>query len=312
VHRRFIRSFSSSIAFSLALVLLHVAAPWAGSDQAPVASPAASRPGVSGGVSLRDEAFQSKALGRELRYRVALPAGYDEGSRRYPVLYLLHGFTGSEIDWGNRTELLDRLRAYDLIVVMPDGRNSWYVDAADSPGERFETAIGTELVEEVDRRFRTIAARYGRAIAGLSMGGYGALKFGLKTPGRFALAASFSGALAAAAASEEWASLSASVATSLDTVFGPAGSATRAENELFALAGRVEPGRLPFLYFDCGAEDRLLESNRAFAAILQKRNIPYEYREVPGAHTWDYWNRQLPQLLEVMRERMPVVRRAGS
>jgi S-formylglutathione hydrolase FrmB len=260
-------------------------------------------------VTLRDEQIDSPALGRPLKYRVALPPGYERATRRYPALYLLHGLTGDYRDWEGRADLARHLREHALIVVMPDAGNSWYVDAADGRSGRYERAIGLDLVNAVDARYRTLDAPYARAVAGLSMGGYGALKFALKHPQRFAFAGSLSGALGAAHVADFADKFDPSLRAEFERFFGPPGGETRAANDVFALAARADPARLPFLYLDCGSEDGLLEGNREFVKLLQSRGIAYEYRELPGAHTWDYWNRQVRALLQVLAERIPQARR---
>src|SRR5215831_19094291 len=123
--------------------------------------------------SVRTVEFQSKLVGSALPYNVILPADYNTSRvTRYPVLYLLHGLDGHYTDWLTRTNIADYAKHYRLIVVMPEGNNGWYTDSASTP-EKYETYILRELVPDVDEHFRTIQARYGRGIAGLSMGGYG-------------------------------------------------------------------------------------------------------------------------------------------
>ncbi|HSE33706.1 MAG TPA: alpha/beta hydrolase-fold protein, partial [Pyrinomonadaceae bacterium] len=119
--------------------------------------------------------FHSQLINSTLPYSVVLPSDYD-GSRtsRYPVLYLLHGLTGHYSDWLSRTNLADYASQYRLIVVTPEGNDSWYIDSATAPTEKYESYILKELIPDVQKRYRTIEARYARAIAGLSMGGYGA------------------------------------------------------------------------------------------------------------------------------------------
>jgi putative tributyrin esterase len=250
-----------------------------------------------------DETFQSEALGRPMKYRVLLPGGYAQTQRRYPTLYLLHGLTGSAIDWESRTRLFDHLQGLGLIVIMPDGQNAWYTNSAGEPKDRFEDYIARDLVREVDARFRTIATRHMRALAGLSMGGYGAMKFALKYPRTFQFVGSFSGALKAAM-DPEFGKTMGQLHESIQRIFGPVGSKTRMENDIYALVKKADPGRMPFLYLDCGTKDRLIESNREFVALLSAQKIAYEYRERPGAHTWAFWDHQLPEMLRVMREQM--------
>jgi S-formylglutathione hydrolase FrmB len=277
--------------------------PAAPRDQAGKAGREASR--ETGRPTVRDETFTSESLGRQMKYRVVLPAGYEASVRRYPVLYLLHGLTGSFVDWESKTDLADHLRGYRLIVVMPDAGDSWYTNSAGTPADKFEDYIARDLVREVDGRFRSMATRHGRAIAGLSMGGYGSLKFGLKYPGTYAFAGSFSGALGvmrrapAAGKPSPW-------QEGAEKIYGPPGSQTRADNDIVALADKAEPSRMPYFYLDCGTEDGLLASNREFVAALQQRKIAYEYRELPGAHTWSYWDRQFPQMLRVLAAHVDV------
>src|SRR5205085_3730787 len=138
-------------------------------------------------------AFESRLVGASLPYNVVLPPDYKRGSskhRRYPVVYLLHGLAGSADDWvSSRAHLADYAAQYPFIIVVPEGKDGWYTDGT-AANEKFESYFVEELIPDVDRRFRTVASREGRAVAGLSMGGYGSLKFGLKHPELFAFAAS--------------------------------------------------------------------------------------------------------------------------
>jgi len=245
--------------------------------------------------AVREGRFHSAALAREVPYQVLLPAGYDASSRRYAVLYLLHGLDGRATDWAGRTALARHAAGRDLIIVTPEGANSWYVNWHDGASERWEDYIAADLVREIDARYRTDARREARHIAGLSMGGYGALRIALRHPHVYATAASFSGALQAARLDTYgW---TEGLRAEFARAFGPAGGPHRAANDLHALARTVNVLGLPSLYFDCGTSDPFLPANRELAAILHDRKIPYEYREVPGAHNWPYWDRQIVELL---------------
>src|SRR5687768_17983954 len=141
--------------------------------------------------------FQSKLVGASLPYNVILPPDYDTSTTtRYPVLYLLHGLSGHYSDWASRSNVADHAAQYRMIVITPEGNDGWYTNSATITTDKYESYILEELIPDVQQRYRTIEARYGRAIAGLSMGGYGAIKFGLKSPQTFAFAASMSGAFA--------------------------------------------------------------------------------------------------------------------
>ncbi len=242
----------------------------------------------------KDDSVSSAALGRTMKYRIMLPADYASSGAQYRALYLLHGLTGDYMDWSTRTELARIAHDLPLVIVMPDGENAWYTNAADK-GPRFEDYIADDLVKDVESKYRVIRSRYGRAIAGLSMGGYGALKIALKRPNVFAAAGGFSAALGVTAPKLDD-SLSA-YKEQLYKIYGPAGSETRTANDILAIAEKAKPETAPALYVDCGTSDVLLESNRALVAILQKRGFKYEYHEVPGAHTWDYWNRRIEVFL---------------
>lgn len=252
---------------------------------------------------LREDSFHSSALGRQMKYRVLVPQGYDSSLRRYPVLYLLHGLTGDYKDWTTRTNLAEHSRMLQLIIVMPDGENSWYTNAADGSA-RFEDYVVTELPADVAQKYRTINSRYGRAIAGLSMGGFGALKLALKRPAQFAVAGSFSGAFGATREGELEGVVGPAEGDRLGRVFGPADSATRKENDVFALAAALRAASAPYIYIDCGTSDRLIASNRQVIEALGKSGAAYEYHEVAGSHSWDYWDRRVREFLQVLMKKL--------
>ena len=255
--------------------------------------------------------FESRLVGQRLPYHVVLPPDYEMAqahATRYPVLYLLHGLAGSHDDWvSQRAHLAEHAARHRIIIVTPEGKDGWYTDSATVPNEKFESYIMQELLPDVGRRYRTLGGREGRAIAGLSMGGYGALKFGVKYPVAFAFAASMSGAFGAPQWDPQDKELLAFVKPSVARVYGAIDNPVRAANDLFKLLAELPQERvaqLPFLYLDCGTEDFLLDSNRALAALLAKRKIPHEYRQLPGGHTWPYWDRQVQEILRLADERL--------
>jgi putative tributyrin esterase len=254
-------------------------------------------------VTVRDAQFQSESLGRAMKYRILLPAGYDREAHRYPVLYLLHGLTGDYTDWETKTRIDQYARRYRLIIVMPDAGNSWYTNSAGNPQNKFEDYIAKDLVREIDGHYRTLKLRNDRFIGGLSMGGYGALKFGLKYPQTFSFAASFSGAQSPVhtglGANSRW---SKEVVDEFNEIFGATGNPGRVANELATIIAKADPKTAPFLYLDCGTEDALLPSNRETAAQLQKAGFRFEYRERPGRHEWPYWDHQVREMLRLLAE----------
>lgn len=246
----------------------------------------------------------SAAMGREMPYRVILPEGYKRAkAKRYPVIYLLHGLTGHFDNWTENTRLVALAKKYPYIIVTPEGGDGWYTDSATIPADKYESYFIQELVPEIDRKYRTLANRENRVVGGLSMGGYGALKFGLKYPDKFIIAGSFSGALDSPVKGLKNNFLRPSIAS----VFGAEGSQTQSANDIFRLTGAMEAEELkdlPFLYLSCGTEDFLYQANHEFAGVLQKRKIPHEYRELPGKHDWAFWDSQVEEFLTLVSRRI--------
>lgn len=297
----------------LLLALLAAAGAHAQSSTQSPSSPA--REGKQEKVAARYETvpFESRLVGAPLPYNVVLPSDYGSDAsknKRYPVVYLLHGLGGSANDWvSSRSHLADYAARYPFIIVVPEGKDGWYTDGA-APAEKFESYFVEELIPDVDRRFRTIAAREGRAVAGLSMGGYGALKFALKYPDRFAFAASMSGALGAPSWTPEM-PLPEFVKPSIARVYGPAASDVRRANDIFRITRELAPdavSRLPYLYLDCGTEDFLISNSRDFSALLIEKKIPHEFRELPGTHSWPYWDRQVQEILRLAAQKLAPAR----
>lgn len=252
-----------------------------------------------------DFKLNSKLMSREMPYRVIFPSGYNQKNENvnYPVLYLLHGLTGHFNNWSDKTKIAEFARNYKFILVMPEGDDGWYSDAANAPNDKYESYIIQELIPEIDKKFRTKSNRENRVIAGLSMGGYGSIKFGLKYPEKFVLVGSFSGALGAASISLKtigngWKALT----DSIKKVYDADDSQTRKDNDIFKIVREIPNEKiksLPFIYLDCGTEDGLIQSNREFNLLLAEKKIPHEYRELPGKHDWIFWNSQVEEFLEV-------------
>lgn len=248
--------------------------------------------------------LHSRLLARDVSYRVILPAEYGEpgaASKRYPVIYLLHGLGGHFDNWTDKTSLSAYEINYRLITVTPEGADGWYTDSTTVPNDKYESYIINELIPEIDKKFRTIPDGKRRAIAGLSMGGYGAIKFGLKYPDMFSIVGSFSGALDAPLRMQK----SPYLRPSITSVFGPDDSRTRVENDIFGLIRNASPEKLkslPFIYLDCGNEDPFLQINRDFDALLVEKRIPHEFRELPGNHNWEYWDQQVQEFLRVAKK----------
>lgn len=271
-------------------------------------SPVKAPPTVNKFTPLRIQSYQLKSslMGRDMSYRVIFPTVYSNNgnsSHRYAVLYLLHGLFGHFDNWTDKTKLADYSEPYDIIIVTPEGADGWYSDSATVANDRYESYIVQELIPEIDRKFRTIANRNNRFIAGLSMGGYGAIKFGLKYPDKFSLVGSFSGALDAPLRGQDNKNLRPSIVS----VFGPEGSKTRMDNDIYRMvreASAETTKGYPYIYFACGTEDFLFQPNREFDALLLEKKVPHEYRELPGVHAWDFWDAQVQEFLRVAGKRL--------
>ncbi len=260
-------------------------------------------------VRVQDGVFHSTALEREMKYRILLPCAYPAGGGRFPVLYLLHGLYGDYFNWDTRTSLERYAKSYNLIVVMPDADDSWYTNSAADPKGRFEDYIAKDLLAEIDGKFRTRRARHRRAIAGLSMGGYGALKIALRYHDDFVFAGSLSGALNAP---QDLGDRRPEFRDQLLKVFGPPDSPTRADNNISSMLRNATAKDLPYFYIACGSADDLLQINRDFAAQLSSRGASYEYHETDGGHTWDYWDRSVQGLLRAVGDAVSDERRSVS
>jgi len=203
----------------------------------------------------------------------------------WATLLLLHGLSDDHTAWARRTSLERYLEGLPLLVVMPNGERGWYTDSVSSPAQAFETYLTRDLIGFVDGAFHTRPERSSRMTAGLSMGGYGALKLALGHPDLFCAAVSHSGAVEIGARS--WEEDNARQ-QELRAIFGahPQGG----DNDLYALAQRADAPARPALRIDCGVDDFLIEDNRRFHAHLERIGYPHEYAEHAGAHDWAYWD----------------------
>jgi len=257
-------------------------------------------------VAFVDFHFFSEALALTCSAHVILPQpttqqiGMAGGKSRdkYPTLYLLHGLSDDHTIWTRRTSIERYAAAKDLAVVMPAVGRSFYQDMPG--GAKYWTFISEELPALCQRYFPLSAAREDNFAAGLSMGGYGALRLGLARPEKYAAVASLSGALdlkkrlreagkpGSRVSRAEWAG-----------IFGP-DLQTPPESDLWLLAQNAAsmPGPKPALYLACGTEDPLLEDTRTFQRQLKAANLPAAYHESPGDHEWGYWDAQIQRVLD--------------
>jgi putative tributyrin esterase len=225
--------------------------------------------------------YWSAAIGVQTSMYVVVP----QTPGPHPVIYQLHGWSDDCSIWHRRTTIEAHAERIGAMVVMLEGGRGFYTNKINGTGN-WESHI-LESIALVDGMFKTRSDRGGRAIGGLSMGGYGACKMGLKHPQLFTSVVSHSGALHMRTRFAQLAE-SPEMKAELTAVFG---SGVGAADDLFELAQRATP--LPRLSIDCGVEDFLLEDNRAFHRHLDQLRIPHAYQELPGNHEWPYWEAQL-------------------
>jgi S-formylglutathione hydrolase FrmB len=209
-----------------------------------------------------------------------------------PLLYLLHGLSDDDTTWVRRTSIERYVAERGLAVVMPQVHRSFYADQA--AGGRYWTFLSEELPELVHGLFRVSDRPEETYVAGLSMGGYGALKWALRRPDRFAAAASLSGAVDVAGLRTR--RERPEDPRLFDRVFGgrdPRGT----DDDLFALLRAADPATLPSLYLCCGTEDELVGDNRAFVAACADAGVPLTTDLGPGAHDWSYWDARIQDVL---------------
>ncbi len=218
----------------------------------------------------------SKVLGKQTTTWVLLP---DDLPGPFAAFYLLHGLSDDHTMWMRRTRIEMYAAGKPLIIVMPDGGKGFYTNH--NQGPRWAEHIGAELPGMIEKTFPAIADRNGRHIGGLSMGGYGALRVALEYSDRFSSANSHSGSLLFGTKPQTIPDRMLMVGSE------PAGSS----HDLLVLARQAQKaGNLPRLRIDCGVDDFLIEDNRQLHRSFNEADIPHQYEEFPGAHTWDYWD----------------------
>jgi putative tributyrin esterase len=272
-------------------------------------SVAAQTPVTGSGGCITADFHAAHLESKDMKFNVILPADYaSDADRRFPVLYLLHGFGGDYADWCKYSRVVDYAKPYEEIIIMPEGDNSWYVNSYSDPKEGWEEYIVDDLIGYVDAHYRTKALREGRAIAGLSMGGYGALFLGLKHHDMFVAVASLSGAIAVANLGQ-WdvqmqnrfntgkSQFFADIRRTLAADFGPENNPGRKDEDPFLLIRTLTPANCPQLYLAIGWDDNLLAENREFVAVLSQLKMPYRYAEGPGQHEWKVWDEQIQRVL---------------
>lgn len=260
-------------------------------------------PRVYPGITMQDVTFHSAALNRDMLYRVYLPAKIPAG-KKLPVVYLLHGNGGSFRNWSNYSDVAQYAaqdKSGGLILVMADGESSYYMNAAEKPADKFEDYLVNDLIADVESRFPAERGRESRAIVGVSMGGFAAVKLALSRPELFSFAGAISPAIDVPSRKFSW--RRASQWNRFKTIFGPMDSKSRRDADPFILVQSANPAATPYLYITAGEQEGLLEPIQRFAALLNTRDFKYEFHTKPGGHDWGEWDAQIPGCFQALLSR---------
>jgi len=230
----------------------------------------------------------SQAMGRVIKNVVTLPVQYTEAEKaqsKFPVLYLLHGAYGCYSDWSKKADLHKLADQYGIIIVCPDGQDSWYFDSPVDPKMQFETYVSKELVEYIDSHYRSHANRYMRAITGLSMGGHGALFLAFRHPDVFWSCGSMSGNMDITQFPDSW--------HIKDRLGNKADNEQRwHDHAVCNLVDQVKACTLKpaqNIIIDDGLNDIFIKNNIAMHDLLVEKGIDHDFTVRPGRHSWDYW-----------------------
>ncbi len=257
---------------------------------------------------------KSTILGKEVEYNIYLPADYDKSNRNYPVLYLLHGYTDDETGWtqfGESHMIADKTiqsgEATSMIIVMPDGGVSWYINSFDGK-TKYEDFFVKEFIPFIDATYRTRVKKNYRAIAGLSMGGFGTFTMATKYPELFAAAAPlsagvFTDAEIIAMPEDNWNNV-------FGILYGKDLKGAARLNDHYnknSILKIIETGNTDDLkkvryFIDCGDDDFLIKGNMAVHAAMIDKKVPHEFRVREGGHTWTYWRTSLPEVLKFVSD----------
>ena len=245
-------------------------------------------------MALLETRFDSQTLDLSLGMNVILPEHPDAWNEPPAVLYLLHGLSDDHTIWNRRTSIERHAADYPLAVVMPDVHKSFYCDMAH--GSNYWKFISEELPMLVERWFNVSRDPAKTFVAGLSMGGYGAFKLALGCPGRFAAAASLSGALDIAAHIDD--EFDESRTRTFEAIFGDLQNVPGSTNDLISQLGKIKEAPATDFYVCCGADDYLYQDSVAFRDAATEAGLRLTYEESDGDHDWGYWDTHIQRVLE--------------
>jgi len=244
---------------------------------------------VSQAATVQTLNIHSDAMNKDIPAIVAVPDSYAKAETTYPVVYLLHGFGGKYDTWNQIIPLGKLADCFNVILVSPDGADSWYLDIPADPNYRYETYVSKEVVSYLDQHYRTIQTPKGRAITGFSMGGHGAILLALRHKDVFGAAGSLSGGLDIRPFPNNW-----NISKRLGTL--EEHPENWEANTVINNLGQLKNGELA-LSIDCGVDDFFSQVNRNFHYALLKQKIDHDYTERPGGHNVAYWANALPYQL---------------
>ncbi|MCD7739088.1 MAG: esterase family protein [Lachnospiraceae bacterium] len=256
-------------------------------------------------MALLEVNYVSKALFRAVTFKAILPvdklmlpgAEKAEEPKRFKTLYLLHGLLGNQEDWISGTRIQRWAEEKDLAVIMPAGENEFYVDQPGF-GRSYGAFVGQELVEMTRKMFPLSDKREDTFIGGLSMGGFGALRNGLKYADTFSHIISLSGALHILENPDQAGSGSLGIE---EGCFGNLAQAAKSDkNPRYLVEKMKKEGRteLPKIFMSCGTDDSLLKANQAYRDFLTESGFDVTYSEEAGGHEWDFWDRKIKEALD--------------
>ena len=228
----------------------------------------------------------SPSMDKEVQVIVIAPTNSINDLNQYPVVYLLHGYSGNANTWlGIKPELPQIADDKGIIFVCPDGKNSWYWDSPKNADYRYETFISSELINAIDSKYSTVKDKNGRAITGLSMGGHGALYNGMRNKEVFGAAGSTSGGVDIRPFPQNW---------EMNKQLGEMAANKHLwdSHTVMNQIDKINPGDMA-LIIDCGEGDFFLEVNKELHKRLLARNIDHDFITRPGVHNNKYWNNSI-------------------
>ncbi|MDA3833650.1 MAG: alpha/beta hydrolase family protein [Spirochaetales bacterium] len=245
-------------------------------------------------MALMETRFDSEILDLSLGMNVILPEHPEAWKQPPAVLYLLHGLSDDHTIWCRRTFIERYAYDYNLVVIMPDAHKSFYCDMAH--GSNYLKFLSTERPQLIQRWVKVSDNPKETFVAGLSMGGYGAVKLALENPGQYAAAASLSGSLDIAAhIHDDW---NESRFRAFEAVFGALETVPNSQNDLIArIQALTSPPNTAF-YACVGTEDYLYQDSAYFRRAAERAGLNLTYEESEGDHQWAFWDRSIKRVLE--------------